>query len=586
MEYVAGFSAVEITAWEPEMQMMGWVHPKNRVTGVRAPLHARAMVVRGAVARSTGVVAHVVLDLWSPTTAVRQAVLDALASRCPERGFDAHSVCLSATHTHSGPSGFSHFLLYNSGSHGFSPLVFHTIVDGIVEAIIGADDAAAPADLFLGVAAVPLDEPVAFNRSQAAHNGNEDVEPTDLTAPQSATYRDSVTLCARGEDGRVLGLINFFAVHGTSVHSDNTWLHSDNKGMAATLLEDDVRGHRDYHDSFVALFAQESAGDVSPNFRWSAPRRRTVGLEDDDHEAARRNGEIQARYARRACEAALQGTAIHGPLGGLTRHVDMGCFAVSPRFSGGLEGCSTSAPVLGLSMAAGTLEGPGPVRPLLPLVQKLVALRRWRNRRRVIPADVKPVFFELARGLDGRLFGLRAGTVMRWAGRSDPGIGFWLRADPEGTAPWAPRVLVVQLQRVGSLVIAALPVEPTTQVGRRIRKQLVEALGPLGITDVVCLGYANGYAGYATTFEEYQFQEYEGGHTMYGPWTSAAFQTVLAEIAGDLVRAEGAPAPAGERGARELPPSLAIIDEDALIAQRLAGRTGLHGPATTLDIPR
>ncbi len=576
MEYRAGFAAVEITAWEPKMMMMGWVHPKNRATGVRAPLYARAMVVRGNTDRSSGVMTHVVLDLWSATTAIRQAVLDKLASSCPERGFDAHNLCLSGTHTHSAPSGFSYFLLYNSCSNGFSPLVFHTIVNGIVSAIIKADDDAVEADLFFGVAKVPLEEPAVFNRSQAAHNSNADVEPTDLGDPQTATDRDSRTLCARDAEGRVVGLINWFAVHGTSVHADNTLLHSDNKGMAAVTLEDSVRLNEGYSDSFVSLFAQEAAGDVTPNYRWSVRRHKTIGHFDDDDESAQFSGDIQARYARLACEDGLRGDPISGPLGGLTRHVDMGRCVVEPRFSRGLEGCQTTPAILGLSMAAGTLEGPGPVRPFLPAVHKLVRARRWRNRFRAMPVDVKPAFFEIGRGAEGRLLGLPATTAMRWAARADPVSQFWYQADPRAEQPWAPAVLVVQLQRIGSVVMAAVPVEPTTQVGRRIRSQLGDALRPLGVTDVVCVGYANGYAGYATTFEEYQHQEYEGGHTMYGQWTCAAFQTVLGDLAGDMVA----------RTKIAAPPSLEVIDEETMLAQRLAGRQGLSGPASSLDVPR
>jgi len=43
----------------------------------------------------------------------------------------------------------------------------------------------------------------------------------------------------------------------------------------------------------------------------------------------------------------------------------------------------------------------------------------------------------------------------------------------------------------------------------------------------VIAGYSNGYAGYVTTPEEYRLQQYEGGHTLHGQWTLAAYlQTV------------------------------------------------------------
>ncbi len=44
-------------------------------------------------------------------------------------------------------------------------------------------------------------------------------------------------------------------------------------------------------------------------------------------------------------------------------------------------------------------------------------------------------------------------------------------------------------------------------------------------------GYANAYASYVTTREEYAAQEYEGGSTLYGPWTQAAYQQLFVDMA-------------------------------------------------------
>ena len=57
----------------------------------------------------------------------------------------------------------------------------------------------------------------------------------------------------------------------------------------------------------------------------------------------------------------------------------------------------------------------------------------------------------------------------------------------------------------------------------------------LGVNTVQIAGYSNGYHGYLTTFEEYQVQAYEGAHTVFGQWTLAAYQTVLADLAAILM---------------------------------------------------
>ena len=48
---------------------------------------------------------------------------------------------------------------------------------------------------------------------------------------------------------------------------------------------------------------------------------------------------------------------------------------------------------------------------------------------------------------------------------------------------------------------------------------------------VVIAGYANDYAGYVTTREEYESQQYEGGHTLFGPWTEAGYRQEFVRLA-------------------------------------------------------
>ncbi|HRA91066.1 MAG TPA: neutral/alkaline non-lysosomal ceramidase N-terminal domain-containing protein, partial [Acinetobacter sp.] len=50
--------------------------------------------------------------------------------------------------------------------------------------------------------------------------------------------------------------------------------------------------------------------------------------------------------------------------------------------------------------------------------------------------------------------------------------------------------------------------------------------------------YCNDYMGYVTTFEEYQEQAYEGGHTLFGQWTLAACQSKFQDLAAQLLLAK------------------------------------------------
>ena len=65
-----------------------------------------------------------------------------------------------------------------------------------------------------------------------------------------------------------IGLINWFAVHPTSMNNTNRLVSGDNKGYAAQLFEKEMNpGMRMGTGKFVAAFGSSNLGDVSPNTR-------------------------------------------------------------------------------------------------------------------------------------------------------------------------------------------------------------------------------------------------------------------------------------------------------------------------------
>lgn len=48
--------------------------------------------------------------------------------------------------------------------------------------------------------------------------------------------------------------------------------------------------------------------------------------------------------------------------------------------------------------------------------------------------------------------------------------------------------------------------------------------------------YCNAYCGYITTYQEYQSQCYEGGHTVFGEHTLGAFQTKYKQLAIEMTK--------------------------------------------------
>jgi neutral ceramidase len=529
----AGFARRDISAWVPGMTMMGWGDPTQQAQGVAEPLYARASVFRGEDGRH---ITFVVLELMAVTQGVWQTVLDRLGADHPMLGIGPDNLALVATHTHSGPSGFSHHLWINLSAPGFCASVFEHIVEGTVAAIVEAHQRLEPVRVSLGVGEVSREAGVAFNRSWFAYSRNREVEPVPASRWDEPVDRDLVLLSASA-GGQVRGLASWFGLHGTCVHHEQTHLHPDHKGIAAQMLED---------EHGVALMAQACCGDVSPNHRFDPARGRVVGTHADDLASAARVAKVQVDVVRDLL--AGDGGDIRGPVQAATTFVHFDAAPVAGCYTPDGQPRTTSPARIGLSMAEGTAEGPGPLFPVRRLNRVLTGFKGWLDRRlaalRPPTHDPKISLLELSRGDRTRLAGL---WPVKWLPAVDPIIG-WLRMHiRQGTAgsdPWIPTRMPLQLLRIGPLVICTVPFETTTQAGRRIRATLAEHL-PDDVERIVVSTYANAYCGYLTTFEEYQLQHYEAGYTLFGPFTLGAVRTALAELAGRLGDGD-APRLAGE----------------------------------------
>lgn len=514
-----GFGRSAIDVFEPGMPMLGWGVPENVARSFDAPLAVRAMAVR----EGGRTLVYALADLCFVSAALRVGVIEALRPR----GLDPADVMLTATHTHRGPNGFSHAFFYDLSALGFSPRVHAGLIGAFVAAIEGALDALRPGRLRIGEATIPTREPVAFNRSLGAYLRNPEARR------EPAVDRRVLALEATDAAGRPIGCLGFFALHATSMHADATGLHPDHKGLAAEELE------RSRGEGYVALFAQGAAGDVSPNYRPSATRGFAVGRFDADEDSARYVAGVQARATERALETASD---VSGPLDARLRRVD---------FEAGGEPAR-----LGVAMAAGTAEGPGPLAPWS-------AALSWLRRR----PDPKATLLHVGPGRRRRLLGRFDPARLPIP---HPAFAHARRADVGGSLarhPWIPTVLPLQIFRLGdALAIVALPNEPTTQAGRRLARRLRPLLG---VRAVHVQGYANAYSGYLTTPEEYAAQRYEGAYTLFGPASLARFEAALVELATDPSAGGG--------------PALPVLDGPALEARRFdhgsgAGLSAGSGP--------
>jgi neutral ceramidase len=100
----------------------------------------------------------------------------------------------------------------------------------------------------------------------------------------------------------------------------------------------------------------------------------------------------------------------------------------------------------------------------------------------------------------------------------------------------------IQVVRVGNRLLLGAPGEPTVEMGRRFEAAVRPEL-PEGVKEPVVVGLANDYMGYETTPEEYQMQHYEGGHTVFGLWSSLLIRNSFVALSRAMASGEPAPAP-------------------------------------------
>ena len=365
-----------------------------------------------------------------------------------------------------------------------------------------------------------------INRSPYAYQAN----PAEEKAQYDADTDQFLTMLkfTRASDGKDMGVLTWFPVHGTSMYGNNTLASADNKGVAATMFEKTVNGSDSVADGFVAGFSQSNVGDTTPN---------TLGAWCED------GTNVQCTYEQSLCSGVAENCHGRGPNFTIPDEGATSCYTIGTRqfeaayslynnwesqstaitgsavrsfhtfqnmtgykftLSNGTD-VSTCAAALGYSFAAGTSDWPGSfdftqgdsgapsANPLWTVVRD--ALKDPSPQQKACQAP-KPILLDVG----------------------------------EITFPylWAPDIADIQVQRVGQLFIIVSPGEATTMSGRRWKAAIAASAqnaSMTGSTDplVVLGGPANSYTHYLATPEEYGIQRYEGASTLYGQFTLPAY---------------------------------------------------------------
>ncbi|XP_050347290.1 neutral ceramidase isoform X2 [Nymphalis io] len=500
-----GVGIADVTGPPAEIGFMGYANLEQSGHGIHLRQFSRAFVLEDE-SNSTRIV-FVSVDAAMMGNAVRKEVLKRLQKRYGDL-YNEGNVILSGTHTHSTPGGFLLDFLFDLPILGFVKETFVAYITGITKSIIIAHNNLTPARMEYGEAEL-LDANI--NRSPTSYLRN--------PAEERAKYKYDVdkTLAQVRfvtPSKKVIGVINWFAVHPTSMNNTNRLISSDNVGYASILMEKALNGNDTLPGKgrIVCAFASTNLGDVSPNTR--GPRCEFSGkvcdqeslLCDLPKERCFASGpgrdmfESTKIIATKMFDTAMKvlnqkGEDLTGPLGIIHQFVEMPTQEVPPydpvaqtfNTSARVRGC---APAMGYSFAAGTTDGPG----AFDFAQGTTSSNPlWNAVRDFIAAPT---------AADVRCH--RPKPILLATGRA------------KFPYEWQPQIVSCSVFRVGGLFVAAVPGEFTTMSGRRLRQVVAKASGA---TRVVLAGLSNVYSDYITTPEEYQAQRYEAASTIFGPHT-------------------------------------------------------------------
>jgi neutral ceramidase len=543
-----GSGLYDITGVVANTNGMGWEAPNQVFSGVHTRQYARAFSIESPCNGKR--VLFISTDTGMVFGAVRQKVLAEIAT---DSKLSAHygpeNVMLSATHTHQGPGGYSHYEATNLFHFGYDPLTFQTITSGILQAIriahanIEEHPETAPISLAIGelLNANINRSPPAFKLNSAAERfafSDNNGEPID-------NNKRFVQLNMVRDNASAVGVINWFGVHPTILGSDLSLVSGDHKGFASLGLERimntqyGLNGALNFEgkkDNFVAAFAQTDEGDSSPNIfiaerpfpdptrgggvdsydsnRIAGTKQIAKSLElfiDDDVENSLLSGGVDFRLMR----VSFDQVEITDPVI-LTSLNHPDAMDVDVK--------KTCTSVLGVSFGAGAEDGPAAGAEgvscsdspdvIASAQQDFIDASAGKIPANMIAAatlcnvDEVPDVANMACHAEKPVF-LIVGSPLNFEAS----------------------ILPIQLFRIGDLAIVGLPWEVTTVAARRIRKTILDTLAPQGVGTVVIAGLANDYAHYLTTREEYSSQQYEGASTVFGPWTLAAVQQETRKLA-------------------------------------------------------
>ena len=530
-----GTGKEKITPETKAMRLMGYVQSGHIANGKETDLFVRVVWIK--IKQVSYCFIH--FELLMVSSFLKNAIMERFKHKTWKRfHINPAHVIVTAQNTHSAPGGYTHHEVYQFASEAFHQTYFDLLVNAAIEAASKAVSRLQHSKMIYSVSAFDNEQDVGFNRSIDAYNSNDDVTQFEPTETHLAVNRIMRQLKFISEQGIPLAILNWFGVHGNSVSIKNYKIHSDNKGYAASLMEQ----HASIGNDFLALFCNEACGDVSPNFNGSASKKWWPrGKFDDDSKSAYFNGFIQFEKAKEMIETNDYDIEISQNIDVFWGTVKMNGLDIKEIHTESKNKEKTGEAALGLSVLGGnSVDGEG-IDPFnLSVIEFWLTIFNWWRRIPLINSKNARIKNKIQNKLHGKkkivfqasdkkLLGIkRISYIPSFSGYSDDFIEFRERLQNQQNelVSWLPQSIELQMWLFGEVLLVAFPGDITTQASNRLRAALLshfETKGKL-LVDVVVQSYSNEYAGYCTTPEEYDQETFEAGFTLFGKYTLAAFK--------------------------------------------------------------
>ncbi|MBL4798572.1 MAG: neutral/alkaline non-lysosomal ceramidase N-terminal domain-containing protein [Oleispira sp.] len=497
----AGAISVDVTP-PPGMPMGGYSIMANSGKGFRTRLKARVVYLNDGQGHS---VALVQTDLTAGSLLVQHQVVAAVAEKT---GLKASDIVITASHSHSAPVNRFENDFYNkhmSNGQGLEEQFLAFVSQRIADGIITAYNHRRPAKVATGRKDI---YGYSRNRSLDSYVLNDNVTGIDLDDPRAKFKAINpamfmIRIDVQDDHGRYKPLAAFssFSIHATALSVPVDVYNADLFAYAQKDLEWAIQRKYDTPWPVVHGLTNGTQGDMAPALVDQGDN--TFAHFEVNWKAAKELGQGIGKEAIELFESLESELSTTVEIKTAARELNIR----QNNKIDDIEICED--PAVGAPVAAGAYERRTPYLAFIPFLKGgNVMSRSW-------------VYNDGCQGNKAHL-------------------GFKYLQPLFEPIDSFPNTVLFQLIKINDTLIMPLPFEVTTEAGQRMSQRVTDEFAAFDndIKHAWVAGNANGYFGYTTTPEEYERQNYEGGHTLYGVYTTPYLSAQLGKLARDMNTAE------------------------------------------------